>query len=106
MDPLACASSATFMLLAVLQSTVQDPAAGDGPSRLGPVLARLAAPPDIVAPESIRTASADWLTLPAPDAAVIGAEIDGSARAWFINDLAAAEIRNDTLGGVAIAITW
>jgi len=42
----------------------------------------------------------------APDELVIGVEFNGDARAYSISYLSSHEIVNDTVGGVALSVTW
>ena len=41
-----------------------------------------------------------------PDELVIGVEFNGDSRAYSISHLSRHEIVNDTVGGVALSVTW
>ena len=60
--------------------------------------------PAIDDPEFLTSAEADDEY--APDELVIGVEFNGDARAYSISHLSRFEIVNDTVGGVALSVTW
>lgn len=60
--------------------------------------------PAIDNPEFLTSAEADDEY--APDELVIGVEFNGDARAYSISYLSRFEIVNDTVGGVALSVTW
>jgi Protein of unknown function (DUF3179) len=59
-----------------------------------------------VVPEAIGQVERDFMRLPPLDALIVGVKLGGVARAYFLDDLALGEIRNDELAGTAIAVTW
>jgi hypothetical protein len=60
--------------------------------------------PAIDNPEFLSASEAD--SEYAPDELVIGVEFDGDARAYSVSYLSRHEIVNDTVGGVALSVTW
>ena len=60
--------------------------------------------PAIDDPEFLTSSEADDEY--APDELVIGVEFNGDARAYSISHLSRFEIVNDTVGGVALSVTW
>ncbi len=99
-----------FVSLVHATALAQDPASGSErpkPPPPDPQSNANAWPPFQVAPTTVREPATQGAPKSVVDADwVIGVEIGGVARAWPLTLIAAHEVVNDTVGGVALAITW